>query len=128
MKRGADPRLLLALGFTGFAVGTYQVSMMTTDWDFNELLIPQILRGLSLMLIMIPVTNTALGTTAPWKLKNASGLFNLVRVLGGALGSRSSTPCSTSGPICIWRGCMSLWLGGVARPKIAHQSRRRWRA
>ena len=38
---------------------------MTVDWDFNELLIPQILRGVSLMLIMIPVTNTALGTTPP---------------------------------------------------------------
>jgi DHA2 family multidrug resistance protein len=86
MKRGVDPRLLLALGFTGFAVGTYQASLMTKDWDFNELLIPQILRGLSLMLIMIPVTNTALGTTAPYKLKNASGLFNLMRNLGGAFG------------------------------------------
>ncbi len=86
MRRGADPRWLLALGFTGFAVGTYQASLLTTDWDFNELLIPQILRGVSLMLIMIPVTNTALGTTPPQKLKNASGLFNLTRNLGGAVG------------------------------------------
>ena len=38
------------------------------------------------MLIMIPVTTTALGTTPPWKLKNASGLFNLTRNLGGAVG------------------------------------------
>ncbi len=86
MRRGVDPRLMLALGFTGFAVGTYQASLITKDWDFNELLIPQILRGISLMLIMIPVTNTALGTTPPQKLKNASGLFNLTRNLGGAVG------------------------------------------
>jgi DHA2 family multidrug resistance protein len=86
MNRGADPRFLLAIGFAGFAVGTYQASLMTKDWDFNELLIPQILRGISLMLIMIPVTNTALGTTAPHKLKDASGLFNLTRNLGGAVG------------------------------------------
>ena len=86
MKRGVDPRLLLAIGFTGFAVSTYLASAMTKDWDFDELLIPQILRGVSLMLIMIPVTNTALGTTAPQKLKNASGLFNLMRNLGGAFG------------------------------------------
>jgi DHA2 family multidrug resistance protein len=86
LKRGADPRLLLAIGFTGFAIGTYQASLITKDWDFDELLIPQILRGLSLMLIMIPVTNTALGTTPPQKLKNASGLFNLTRNLGGAVG------------------------------------------
>src|SRR5258706_4129127 len=86
MRRGVDPRLILAVGFTGFAVGTYQASLITTDWDFNELLIPQILRGISLMLIMIPVTTTALGTTPPQKLKNASGLFNLTRNLGGAVG------------------------------------------
>jgi DHA2 family multidrug resistance protein len=86
MRRGVDPRLMLALGFAGFAVGTYQASLMTKEWDFNELLIPQILRGISLMLIMIPVTNTALGTTPPQKLKNASGLFNLTRNLGGAVG------------------------------------------
>jgi MFS transporter, DHA2 family, multidrug resistance protein len=86
MRRGVDPRFMLALGFAGFAVGTYQASLMTKDWDFNELLIPQILRGISLMLIMIPVTNTALGTTPPHKLKNASGLFNLTRNLGGAVG------------------------------------------
>ena len=86
MQRGVDPRLMLALGFSGFAVGTYQASLMTVDWDFYELLVPQILRGISLMLIMIPVTTTALGTTPPWKLKNASGLFNLMRNLGGAVG------------------------------------------
>ncbi len=86
MQRGVDPRLMLALGFTGFAVGTYQASLMTVEWDFYELLVPQVLRGVSLMLIMIPVTTTALGTTPPWKLKNASGLFNLTRNLGGAVG------------------------------------------
>jgi MFS transporter, DHA2 family, multidrug resistance protein len=86
MRRGTDPRLMLALGFTGFAVATCQASLLTKDWAFNELLIPQILRGVSLMLIMIPVTTSALGTTAPQKLKNASGLFNLTRNLGGAVG------------------------------------------
>ena len=86
MRRGADPRVMLALGFIGLAAGTWMASLMTKDWDFNELLIPQILRGVSLMLIMIPVTNVALGTIAPQKLKNASGLFNLMRNLGGAVG------------------------------------------
>jgi len=32
------------------------------------------------------VTNTALGTLAPERMKNASGLFNLMRNLGGAIG------------------------------------------
>jgi DHA2 family multidrug resistance protein len=86
MRRGVDPRIMMALGFFGFAVGTYQASMITKDWDFDELLVPQILRGMSLMLIMIPVTTTALGTTPLQRLKNASGLFNLTRNSGGAVG------------------------------------------
>ena len=81
-----DPRILMALGFGGFALGTWQASFVTKDWSFNELLVPQILRGFSLMLCMVPITNAALGTLAPNRIKNASGLFNLTRNLGGAVG------------------------------------------
>ena len=38
------------------------------------------------MLAIVPVTNTAPGTLAPERMKNASGLFNLMRNLGGAIG------------------------------------------
>lgn len=38
------------------------------------------------MLCMVPITNAALGTLAPQRIKNASGLFNLTRNLGGAVG------------------------------------------
>ncbi len=86
LMRKVDPRFMIAFGFIGFAVGTYQASLITKDWDFNELLIPQILRGVCLMLIMIPITNTALGTLPPQRIKDASGLFNLTRNLGGAVG------------------------------------------
>ena len=81
-----DPRLLIAIGFTGFALGTWQASQITKDWDFWELLVPQVLRGFSLMTAMVPINNVALGTVPPQKLKNASGLFNLTRNLGGAVG------------------------------------------
>jgi DHA2 family multidrug resistance protein len=86
LMRKVDPRYMIALGFIGFAIGTWQASFVTKDWDFNELLIPQMLRGVCLMLIMIPITNAALGTLAPQKIKDASGLFNLTRNLGGAVG------------------------------------------
>ena len=59
---------------------------MTADWDFGELLVPQILRGISLMMCMVPINNLALGTLPPERLKNASGLYNLTRNLGGAVG------------------------------------------
>jgi DHA2 family multidrug resistance protein len=81
-----DPRILIALGFGGFALGTWQASYVTKDWDFYELLIPQVLRGCSLVMCFIPINNLTLGTMAPERMKNASGLFNLTRNLGGAVG------------------------------------------
>ena len=81
-----DPRILMGMGFTGLAVGTWIVSGITKDWDFRELLWPQVLRGCSLMLCMIPINNVALGTLPPARMKNASGLYNLTRNLGGAVG------------------------------------------
>jgi MFS transporter, DHA2 family, multidrug resistance protein len=81
-----DPRIMMFVGFMGFALGTYITSDITPDWDFWELFVPQVLRGTSLMLCMVPITNLSLGTLAPDQMKNASGLFNLTRNLGGAVG------------------------------------------
>ena len=83
-----DPRLMIADRLRcGLPLGTYLASKMTIDWDFNELLMPQMFRGVSMMLCMVPINNLALGTMPPQKMKNASGLFNLTRNLGGAVGS-----------------------------------------
>ena len=81
-----DPRWMIAVGFVGFGAGTWMSSSVTADWDFWELFVPQILRGFSLMLCMVPINNLALGTMSPDRVKNASGLFNLTRNLGGAFG------------------------------------------
>ncbi len=69
-----------------FALGSWQMTWITTEYDFYELLVPQILRGVGMMLAMVPTNTIALGTLAPERVKNASGLFNLTRNLGGALG------------------------------------------
>lgn len=86
LSQKLDPRVMMMIGFAGFAAGTYLASFITKDWDFHELLVPQILRGVSLMLCMVPINNLALGTLPPAQLKNASGLYNLTRNLGGAVG------------------------------------------
>ena len=85
-RRKFDPRFMLIGGFLLFALGTFDMHYLTKDWDFWELFVPQIFRGVGLMFAMVPVTNVALGTLSPERLKNASGLFNLMRNLGGAIG------------------------------------------
>lgn len=81
-----DMRLLIAAGLVLFALGSWQMTWITREYDFWELLVPQILRGVGMMFAMVPTNTIALGTLAPDRVKNASGLFNLTRNLGGALG------------------------------------------
>ncbi|HXW24690.1 MAG TPA: MFS transporter, partial [Xanthobacteraceae bacterium] len=81
-----DQRYMLLFGFLSFAVGTWWMTWVTRDWDFYELLWPQIFRGIGLMFAIIPINNIALGTLPPAQVKNASGLYNLMRNLGGAVG------------------------------------------
>ena len=81
-----DMRYLIAIGLVLFALGSYQMTWITKEYDFYELLLPQILRGVGMMLAMVPTNTIALGTLAPERVKNASGLFNLTRNLGGAVG------------------------------------------
>jgi DHA2 family multidrug resistance protein len=81
-----DPRYLLIFGFLLFALGTWQVHFLTKDWDFWELFWPQVFRGVGMMAAIVPITNVALGTLPQDRVKNASGLFNLMRNLGGAIG------------------------------------------
>jgi DHA2 family multidrug resistance protein len=81
-----DPRFVLMGGFLLFALGTYEMHYVTKDWDFWELFWPQVFRGIGLMSAIIPITNAALGTLPLERVKNASGLFNLMRNLGGAIG------------------------------------------
>ncbi len=81
-----DLRVLIFAGLMLFALGTWQMTWITRDFDFWELFVPQMLRAFGLMLAMVPANNIALGTLPPELMKNASGLFNLHRNLGGAVG------------------------------------------
>jgi DHA2 family multidrug resistance protein len=81
-----DMRYIIAFGLIIFGLGSYEMTWITRDYDFYELMVPQILRGIGMMCAMVPTNNIALGTLTPDRVKNASGLFNLTRNLGGAVG------------------------------------------
>jgi DHA2 family multidrug resistance protein len=86
LSKKMDLRVMLALGLLLFGSGVWLNSFMTAEWSFWELFLPQAVRGMSLMLCFIPINAIALGTLPPEQLKNASGLYNLMRNLGGAIG------------------------------------------
>ncbi len=86
LSRKFDPRIFIGLGLIGFVVSTFELTPITNQWSFGELFLPQALRGVALMFCMVPINMLALGTLGPDQVKNASGLFNLMRNLGGAVG------------------------------------------
>jgi DHA2 family multidrug resistance protein len=86
VERRCDPRLLSAFGFALFGVGLALSYFQTWETDFDQMLWPQVIRGVAIMFCLLPPTRIALGHLAPERVPNASGLFNLMRNLGGAIG------------------------------------------
>ena len=81
-----DPRLLSAFGFALFAIGLGCSAFQSRVADFGEMFVPQLLRGVAIMFCLLPPTRLALGMLAEAEVPDASGLFNLMRNLGGAIG------------------------------------------
>ena len=69
---------------------------LTAASGFWDLFGPQAIRGFAMMFIMLPVNQIALGSLPPSALKNASGLYNLMRNLGGAIGLAAINTVATS--------------------------------
>jgi DHA2 family multidrug resistance protein len=81
-----DNRLLAALGFSLFAAGLWLNAASTPTSDFRALFWPQAVRGLGVMFCLLPATRLALQHWPDSEIPDASGLFNLMRNLGGAFG------------------------------------------
>jgi DHA2 family multidrug resistance protein len=86
LARRCDTRWLMMFGLACFGVAMWSFSFITHDWGAGELLLPQILRGFPQVFAVAPSVNLGLGSLPPERLKYASGLFNMMRNLGGAVG------------------------------------------
>jgi len=81
-----DTRWLMMFGLAMFALSMWSFSGITHDWSGAELFVPQFLRGFPQVFAVAPAVTLGLGSLPPERLKYASGLFNMMRNLGGAIG------------------------------------------
>ena len=81
-----DSRWLMMFGLACFAASMWSFSFITHDWGADQLLLPQVLRGFPQVFAVAPAVLLGLGALPPERLKYASGLFNMMRNLGGAVG------------------------------------------
>jgi DHA2 family multidrug resistance protein len=86
LARKFDTRWLMMFGLALFGASMWAFSYITSDWSRTELLIPQVLRGFPQVFVVAPAVGLGLGSLPPERLKYASGLFNMMRNLGGAVG------------------------------------------
>ncbi len=86
LARKFDLRWLMMFGLASFGMAMWSYSFITHEWGAAELLLPQIFRGFPQVFAVAPSVNLGLGSLPPERLKFASGLFNMMRNLGGAVG------------------------------------------
>ena len=86
LERRLDARLLSACGFALFALGLGLSFFQTPKTDYDAMFWPQVIRGVAIMFCLLPPTRLALGGLDLKRVPDASGMFNLMRNLGGAIG------------------------------------------
>jgi DHA2 family multidrug resistance protein len=119
LERRASARLLTAIGFGLFALGLGASAFQTRATDFDEMFWPQVVRGVAIMLCLLPPIRLAMGHLSPEAVPDASGLFNLMRNLGGAIGlALIDTVIYGRAPVIAERLGQALYRGDVETARL----------
>src|SRR6516165_247375 len=81
-----DARIIIGIGFVLFAGSNFMNITMTGDYAADQLLWPNVVRAIGQALVMAPLSAVATAGIEPENAGSASGLFNMMRNLGGAVG------------------------------------------
>jgi MFS transporter, DHA2 family, multidrug resistance protein len=85
MKR-VDARLLVGIGVTIFAISCFMNLHIDQDYAAPQLFVPDVVRALGQAVVLTPLSAIAMIGILPKDAGAASGLFNMLRNLGGAIG------------------------------------------
>jgi DHA2 family multidrug resistance protein len=86
LSNKVDPRYLLTFGFFTFGLTTLYFGNVTLGISPTTLLLPILITGFGLSFVFVPISTAAYGTLRNDQIGNASGVFNLMRNVGGSIG------------------------------------------
>ncbi len=86
IQKGVDPRILIAMGITIFIGANWELGHLSPQSDAHSTLIGQLLRGLGIGFLFIPVSVTAYSTLKGQQIAQGTSLWNLSLQLGGSFG------------------------------------------
>ena len=81
-----DARIIIGIGFILFAGSNFMNIYMTNDYGSDQLLWPNVVRAIGQALVLAPLSAVATAGIEAENAGSASGLFNMMRNLGGAVG------------------------------------------
>ena len=81
-----NPKALLSFGVIVNAYATYLMSNFTLNADFATVIWPRIVLGIGMGFFFIPLTTLTMSSISKEDMGNASGIYNLLRNLGGSFG------------------------------------------
>ena len=81
-----DPRRLILVGITLGSFTMWQLSRLNLNAGYWDIFWPQVLQGIALALLFIPLMTLSMSSIAKEKMGNATSIFNLMRNIGGSFG------------------------------------------
>jgi MFS transporter, DHA2 family, multidrug resistance protein len=86
-----DGRYLIMFGFALVGFSTYLLADIDLQISMGSIVWPQVLSGLAIGFVFVPLTVLATGTLSIEQIGNATGIFNLMRNIGGSFGIAAVT-------------------------------------
>lgn len=81
-----NPKILILFGVILLALSLYMNSFLSLFSQKSQIMLPLYVRGLAMGLLFAPLTAVALSEISKDKMAQASGLFNIIRQIGGSFG------------------------------------------
>ena len=86
LRKGFDPRILIAAGFGIAAFSLWEMASWSLQTDYSHIAISGFVQGLGMGLVFIPLNASAFATLPPMLRTDGSSLLNLSRSLGSSVG------------------------------------------
>ena len=81
-----DARYIMAFGFSLLALSGLMLTRVNLNIDTSTVVLPNIINGFSMGFIFVPLSTIAMATLRNENIGSASGLYNLMRNIGGGVG------------------------------------------
>jgi MFS transporter, DHA2 family, multidrug resistance protein len=86
-----DTRLLIGIGFTFVSAGLFMMAGFNLQVDFAAVVWPRVVLGLGLAFCFVPLATITFSNVPKAAMGNATGIYNLMRNIGGSVGIALST-------------------------------------